>query len=166
MPYCERHPRTETELHCGRCEVTICPQCLVHTPGGIRCPDCAQLRRPPMYELDTSHYVRAALVAVVGAVLIGVAAAIVFPPRPFGGILILGIALLGGAGAANGLARAFDYVTNRKRGVPLQLLAAGGIVGAAVIRLVVSGEVDLIARDASGIVFIVVGVIVARNRLA
>ncbi|MCY4455281.1 MAG: rhomboid family intramembrane serine protease, partial [Chloroflexi bacterium] len=34
MAYCERHPRTETELSCGRCETPICPQCMVHAPGG------------------------------------------------------------------------------------------------------------------------------------
>ena len=119
-----------------------------------------------MYELDTSHYVRAAIVAAAGAALVGVAAAIVLPPRPFGGILILAIALLGGAGAASGLARAFDFVTNGKRGRPLQLMAAGAIAGAAFVRLIVSDDVDLIARDASGIVFVVIGVVVAWNRLA
>ena len=119
-----------------------------------------------MYELDTGHYLRAGAVALVGAVLIGVAAAIVLSPQPRAGILILAIALLGGAGAGSGLARAFDYVTNRKRGRSLQLIAAASIVGAALVRLVASGEVDLIARDASGIVFVVIGVIVAWNRLA
>ena len=166
IPYCQRHPDNETELRCGRCEVEICPRCMIHAPGGIRCPDCAQLRRPPMYELETSHYLRAGGVALLGAVAIGVASALLLPPRPVGGLLLFAIALLAGMGAATLLARAFDVVTNRKRGRALQLLAAGAIVAAALLRLLISGELDLITRDASGIVFAAIGAIVAWNRLA
>ena len=143
--------------------MTICPQCLVHAPGGIRCPDCAQLRRPPMYELETMHYVRAGIVAIVGAAAMGVIGGLLFPPRSFGGVLLLGVA---GAAAATALGRALDYATNRKRGRALQLIASASIVGAAAIRLLVSGELDLVARDASGAVFVVIGVLVAWNRLA
>ena len=166
IPYCERHPDTETELRCGRCDVEICPRCMIHAPGGIRCPDCAQLRRPPMYELEMSHYLRAGGVALLGAVAIGVASALLLPPTPVGGLLLFAIALLAGMGAATLLARAFDVVTNRKRGRALQLLAAGAIVAAALLRLLISGELDLITRDASGIVFAAIGAIVAWNRLA
>ena len=112
IPYCQRHPDNETELRCGRCEVEICPRCMIHAPGGIRCPDCAQLRRPPMYELEMSHYLRAGGVALLGAVAIGVASALLLPPRPVGGLLLFAIALLAGMGAATLLARAFDAVTN------------------------------------------------------
>ena len=166
IPYCQRHSDTETELRCGRCEVEICPRCMIHAPGGIRCPDCAQLRRPPMYELETSHYLRAGGVALLGAGAIGVASALLLPPRPVGGLLLFAIALFAGMGAATLLARAFDAVTNRKRGRALQLLAAGAIVVAALLRLLISGELDLITRDASGIVFAAIGAIVAWNRLA
>ena len=166
IPYCQRHPDNETELRCGRCDVEICPRCMIHAPGGIRCPDCAQLRRPPMYELEMSHYLRAGGVALLGAVAIGVASALLLPPRPVGGLLLFAIALLAGMGAATLLARAFDVVTNRKRGRALQLLAAGAIVAAALLRLLISGELDLITRDASGIVFAAIGAIVAWNRLA
>ncbi len=166
IPYCERHPDTETELRCGRCDVEICPRCMIHAPGGIRCPDCAQMRRPPMYELETSHYLRAGGVALLGAVAVGVASALLLPPRPVGGLLLFVIALLAGMGAATLLARAFDAVTNRKRGRALQMMAAGAIVVAALLRLLVSGDLDLITRDASGIVFAVIGAIVAWNRLA
>jgi DNA-directed RNA polymerase subunit RPC12/RpoP len=39
--FCARHPRTETLLKCAKCGIPICPKCMVHTPVGIRCPDCA-----------------------------------------------------------------------------------------------------------------------------
>ena len=139
---------------------------MIHAPGGIRCPDCAQLRRPPMYELETGHYLRAGAVALLGAVAIGVASALLLPPSPVGGLLLFAIALLGGVAAATLLARAFDLVTNRKRGRALQLLASAAIVAAALLRLLVSGELDLITQDAGGIVFAVIGALVAWNRLA
>ena len=166
IPYCERHRDVETELRCGRCEVPICPRCMIHAPGGIRCPDCAQLRRPPMYELELGHYLRAGAVALFGAVALGVVSALLLPPSPVGGLLPFAIALFGGIGAATLLARAFDVVTNRKRGRALQLLAAGALVVAALLRLVVAGELDLITQDAGGIIFAVIGAIVAWNRLA
>ncbi len=166
IPYCRRHPDIETELRCGRCDDEICPRCMIHAPGGIRCPDCAQLRRPPMYELERGHYLRAGVVALLGAAALGVVAALLLPPSPAGGLLVLAIALLGGAGAATLLARGFDAVTNRKRGRSLQLMAGSAIVAAALLRLAISGELELITRDTSGIVFAVVGVIVAWNRLA
>ena len=37
--YCARHPDTETNLRCGRCDTLVCPQCLVHltpTAAGLR----------------------------------------------------------------------------------------------------------------------------------
>jgi hypothetical protein len=42
---CARHPRTQTDLTCGRCDTPICPRCLVHTEVGIRCPKCAPRSR-------------------------------------------------------------------------------------------------------------------------
>ncbi len=139
---------------------------MIHTPGGIRCPDCAQLRRPPMYELGTGHYLRAGAVALLGAAAVGVVSALLLPPRPVGGLLLFAIALLAGVGAATLLARAFDVVTNRKRGRALQLMAAGSIVAAMLLRLALSGDLTLITQDASGIVFAAIGVLVAWNRLA
>jgi uncharacterized membrane protein len=42
---CARHPNTETVLRCGRCNTPICPRCLVSTPVGARCPNCAGVKR-------------------------------------------------------------------------------------------------------------------------
>ena len=167
MAYCARHPGVETTLRCGRCEAAICPaRCLVHAPGGIRCPDCARLRRPPMYELGAAHYLRAGAAAALGAAAMGLAAAIALPPRPGGGVLVLALALLGGAGAATLLVRAFDLATNRKRGRPLQLLAAAAFLAAALLRLALGGDPGLFASDAAGIAFAAAGAIVAWSRLA
>ncbi|WJW66975.1 hypothetical protein OZ401_000221 [Candidatus Chlorohelix allophototropha] len=44
--FCKRHPTIETGLKCGRCGTPICPRCMVYTPVGVRCPDCARTPVP------------------------------------------------------------------------------------------------------------------------
>jgi membrane associated rhomboid family serine protease len=38
---CYRHPRVETAVRCSNCERPICTDCMVFSPVGIKCPDCA-----------------------------------------------------------------------------------------------------------------------------
>jgi hypothetical protein len=39
---CVNHRKTLTLLQCGRCNDPICHHCLIHAPGGIRCPKCSR----------------------------------------------------------------------------------------------------------------------------
>lgn len=39
---CYRHPQRESWTLCGRCGRTICPECQILTPSGVRCPTCVQ----------------------------------------------------------------------------------------------------------------------------
>lgn len=165
LAYCERHPDTETELRCGRCEALICPRCLVHTPGGVRCPDCAQLRRPPMYELSVGHYLRAALVSAPLAVGFGLAGAILLPPGPSAGFFALIIALIGGSAAGSAAAAAITRVTGGKRGLAMQLFVAATFAGAGALRLLVTDSLDIATRDVPGALALIVAVVVAWGRL-
>ena len=45
---CEKHPKEETSLTCGRCEVPICVRCVVHSDVGIRCRNCGPANRVRM----------------------------------------------------------------------------------------------------------------------
>jgi hypothetical protein len=56
---CAAHPDVETVLRCGKCGTPICPRCMVQTPVGARCPDCAKLYRLPTYRVSGSYYLRA-----------------------------------------------------------------------------------------------------------
>ncbi len=142
------HP--ESELACGRCGAIICPDCLVYTPGGTRCKPCANLKRPPMYELGTSHYLRAAGVSLALALPLGVVGAIFLPPGGFGFFGIL-IGFLLGSGLGSLYARAITQATNGKRGTPMQLAAVSGIVGLLLIRFALSGlEFDQLRFDLMG----------------
>lgn len=44
MAACYRHPGRETNVACSRCARPICPDCMISTPVGMRCPECARQR--------------------------------------------------------------------------------------------------------------------------
>jgi hypothetical protein len=39
---CYRHPDRTSWTLCARCGRTICPECQILTPAGVRCPDCVR----------------------------------------------------------------------------------------------------------------------------
>ena len=42
MPDCYRHPGRDTNVSCSMCARPICPDCMISTPVGMRCPECAR----------------------------------------------------------------------------------------------------------------------------
>lgn len=44
--YCYKHSKEITRVTCGRCERPLCHKCLVMSPAGVRCRDCARHKRP------------------------------------------------------------------------------------------------------------------------
>ena len=109
--YCARHPNVETVLRCGRCETPICPKCLVATPVGARCPDCARVKRFALL-VKPKEFARAIgmglAVAAVGS--------LVLQFIPFVGLL--GLAFIGFA-----VGEAVSVGANRKRAPELGPLA-------------------------------------------
>ena len=71
---CAYHPDVETNLRCGKCGKAICPKCLVQTPVGARCPDCARLYKLPTYRGEVvSLFVnrkRGTRLAIVGGIAV------------------------------------------------------------------------------------------------
>lgn len=160
--FCARHPDVETALECGRCATPICPRCMIHTPGGIRCPDCAKLRRPPMYELAPLDYAKAIGVALVLAGTLGFIGALLFPVGAFRGLFLL-LALFVGSAVGGLVAEAIRRVTNGKRGTAMQVIGAASLVGALLVRMVLAGagfELDL-----AGLAIVGVGVVALWSRL-
>jgi hypothetical protein len=127
---CATHPEIETELGCSRCGKAICPRCLVQTPVGARCRECANVRRLPQYNLGTSTYIRGAAAAIVAGLAAGVAWWF-FNIFSYGWLFaaIIGIAI----GYLIGESVAF--ATNRRAGPPLQVIAAGGVLLAYLVRV-------------------------------
>jgi len=69
---CAAHPNIETNLKCGKCGKPICPKCLVQSPVGARCPECARVNKLPTFRVSGSYYLRAIGAALATAVVIGV----------------------------------------------------------------------------------------------
>ena len=157
--FCERHADVETALQCGRCGTPICPRCMIHTPGGIRCPDCARLRRPPMYELAPLDYAKAVGTALVLAPALGFVGALLIPGRGIGGFFLL-LAFFIGSGAGALVAEALLRVTRGKRGPVMQ-----GIAAATLVRAVLGGSLDTLFSDISGLLIVGVGIFAAWGRL-
>ncbi|MDP2953373.1 MAG: hypothetical protein Q8O76_08680, partial [Chloroflexota bacterium] len=128
---CALHPDVETALRCSRCGQLICPKCLVQTPVGARCPQCAQLRRIPTFEVSFRHYLIAAAVGLG----LGVAGGLVWGFLPFRGLFSFFIAL----GLGYGVGEIISLSVNRKRGVGLQVIAGLSVLISYVLQLYLVG---------------------------
>ncbi len=120
---CPRDPGVETALRCSRCETPICPRCLVQTPVGARCRDCARIAHSPIYTLSAMHILRAASAAVIGGVAMGLIWGFVLFQFTVG---FFSIFL--GAGLGYAFTRAMEFATGRKRGPVVVAFAVGGIL--------------------------------------
>ncbi len=110
---CAQHPDVETYLRCGRCDTLICPRCLVHTPVGARCRQCAGMRPHPVYQVGPVHLLRGVAaglgVAIPGGIAVNFA--------PFAAWIV--VPLLGFA-----VGEVVSHAANRKRGTSLALASA------------------------------------------
>src|SRR3990172_507287 len=92
--HCATHPSVETELACGKCGKPICPRCLVHTPVGARCRQCANIRRLPMYYISLGALLRGLGAALATGVVLGGLWGLLLPfGTPFFYGLLLGLGL-------------------------------------------------------------------------
>ena len=122
---CARHPDVETNLRCGKCGTPICPRCMIQSPVGARCPDCAKLTKSPTYRVSSSYYLRATGAALGTALVIGVGWGIV-QNYLRGFFFILGIVLGYGLGIA--MSEAISRAVNRKRGTGLAIIGVLGVI--------------------------------------
>jgi hypothetical protein len=157
---CATHPEVETELACSRCGKPICPRCLVQTPVGARCRECANVRRLPTYQIPAIHVVRGLGAALLTGGLLGVLWRFLFP---FGFGFFFGFFVALGLGYA--VAESVSLATNRKRGPPLQVVAAAGVVVAYLVRNLLSGEGVIPTNDFFGYIVVGVGVAIAIGHL-
>jgi len=160
---CATHPDIETNLRCGKCNKPICPKCMVQTPVGARCRECARLRRIPTYNITPTQYAKAVIVALALGVATGVGwgrlkSWLSFLYLEFLVALIIGYAI----------GELVSLSINKRRGTKLQIVA-----GLAVVLSYIASRADLV--DGSIKIFVdfniwslfalFVGIVVAINRL-
>ena len=150
--FCPRDPDTETNLRCGRCNELICPNCLVQTVVGSRCPDCARVRTPPMFQAssgDLGKAIAAGFGAAIGLSLLAVFIVVLFQ-IPFFGVLVVG-----GVGWAVGevVYRASGYKQSRA----LQVVAGLSVLTSFLLLTFVG--------DATAIIGLIIGTYYAIQRV-
>jgi len=158
---CARHPDVETALRCGKCGKPICPRCMVQTPVGARCPDCARLYKLPTFRISGGYYLRAAGTALGMAVVIGVVWGIIesFLPSRFFTLII-------GAGIGYAIGEVVSLSVNRKRGTWLAVTGSLGVVISYVINIFSFGSIPYSPfRIIFDLVGIGIGIYIAVNRL-
>ncbi len=156
---CARHPKVETRLACGRCETPICPKCMVMTDVGARCPSCAPRRRLPQYEISPLYVLRAVAASAIAGAVIGAAWGLIL-----GGLLGF-FALFLGISLGYGVAEPVSWATNRKSGPLLAGVAAAGVLLAFAVRNLIAADSILPSGDLFAYLAVVIGVVVAVNRL-
>jgi hypothetical protein len=119
---CSYHPDVETNLSCGKCGKPICPKCLVQTPVGARCPDCAKTTKLPTFRLSTRHYLIASGTALGMALATGLVWGLLRGALPY---IIANLIMAGGVGYAIG--EVVGRAVNRKRGKWLALIGGAAV---------------------------------------
>ena len=158
---CTTHPRVETNLKCGKCGKPICPRCMVQTPVGARCPDCARLYKLPTYRVSTRYYLRAMGTALGMAIICGVIWGVVGSFLPF-----FFLNLLLGPAAGYAIGEVVGLAVNRKRGKGLATVAGIAVAISYLVSIFMpwgfpSGLFNIIL----GLVAVALGIFVAVTRL-
>src|SRR5688572_20688962 len=115
---CTNHPDRETYIACGRCERPFCPDCLIQTPAGQRCYECAGVRR----DFAQRNFARRVLQAL-GASAAGAAIAALL-----GSILFVVFVAAATGGAAGQI---LSPLVNRRTRQQVYLLGLLALIGGA-----------------------------------
>ncbi len=130
--YCYRHPDVETGLSCSQCAKSVCIDCMVQAPVGIRCRDCGKAVKMPTYDIQRGHYARAVGVGAGVAIGGGLMWALVnFVNFNFFGLPYL--ASLIGLGIGYGAGELISRSVNGKRGSGLAWISACSVIGAFLV---------------------------------
>ena len=157
---CATHPAVETNLRCGKCGKLICPKCLVQTPVGARCPDCAKLYKLPTYQISAKYYLRATGTALGMAIVCGIVWGVINNFLPF----FLNLLLAAGAGYAIG--EVVSLSVNRKRGRGLAAIAGFAVVISYLVNIFSLGGLPFgLFGIAFALLALALGIFTAVNRL-
>jgi len=160
---CATHPDIETNLLCGKCSKPICPKCLIQTPVGARCRECARLKCIPTYNITIAQYIRAILVALGLSIVTGI-----FWGRLRIWLSYIYIDLLAALLIGYAIGELVSLSINKRRGTKLQVVAALAVVLSYVTSRadLIDGSIEIFADfNVWSLFALFLGTIVAINRL-
>ncbi|MDO8568935.1 MAG: hypothetical protein Q7R57_09535 [Dehalococcoidales bacterium] len=130
---CEAHPDAETNLKCGKCGKLICPKCLVETPVGSRCRQCARPTRLPTYTVSLPYYLRAAGAGLVIGIIAGIIWILVDALSLFYIDLLLGPAI------GYSIGEVVSLSVNRKRSTGLAIIGGAAVIESFLLKTFLLG---------------------------
>lgn len=159
---CATHPDVETNLTCSKCLKPICPKCLVETPVGSRCRQCARLTKVPTFNVSGLDYLKAILIGLGAALGLGIIWLLVRSVAPYLSFFNFFLA----AGVGYGIGQAISLSVNRKRGRLLKVVASLCMIIAFVIgnQVLFFGHF-ILALNLFDLLAIAVGIYLAVSRL-
>ena len=158
---CAKHLDIETSLKCGKCGKPICVKCLVQTPVGARCKECAGVRQLPTFRVSGGYYLKGAGAALGMAIVTGLAWGAIDSVMP---IFYLGLILAGAVGYAIG--EVVSLSVNRKRGFWLAVFGGAAVVISYLVNIFTFGGFPVGAlRIVIDLAAIGIGIYLATNRL-
>lgn len=125
--YCANHPDRATYVSCSNCGKPICPDCMVYSPVGIKCAECARMPRSALVTLKPQKAARAVGAALLSGTAVGFAYYLILSMGGFFFFLwFAGIAI--GAVVGEVVVRASGHYRDRSTA----LIAVGGTIWAFV----------------------------------
>lgn len=127
---CATHPDVETNLRCNKCGTPICPRCLVYTPVGARCVECARLYRLPTFRVTGRYYLRAIGTALGLAIACGLLWGLIM-----GWLHLAYLNFLLASGTGYAVGEVVSLAVNRKRGNVLAIIAGTAVAISYLVNL-------------------------------
>lgn len=163
VTYCKRHSNVESNLGCSRCGDLICPQCLIQTPVGARCPDCANVRSNPLVTTSGIDLTRA-IAAGVGTAVVLSAIVYLFLLPAFG-VLGIVVALVAPAAIGYAVGEAVHRAAGYRRNNTLAWVAGISVVVGFAALGSVAALLSVPVFATAGIFGIAIGVYLAVRRV-
>lgn len=126
--YCYKHSGRDTHVRCSSCDRPLCPDCMVYSPVGVKCNDCARLPRSARLGMTPSRWVKAIGASLVAGTGVGLGYYLLLSSMGFI-FFIFFIAV--GIGYVVG--EAVSRAAGRYHGLETALIAVAGTVWAFVL---------------------------------
>ena len=168
---CLRHPNVQSNLRCGRCGVLICPQCMMQSPVGARCPACSKIGQAPIFRANSLEMTTTIALSALSALGFGTAYAVIvwlLWNLPFnfqiGNVLASLIVGLAGAPVGDFVRRAGKYkLDTRLRYIAAFTMFLAWLIGINVATLL--GLPGGLFTNIIALIGLAIGVYIAMNRV-